>query len=296
MRVSFGLAKRIGLRPFPRSPAVLFAAALSGLFPLPVGASERLSRREAVAEALARNPAIEAAREQVAQARARVSEAKALPDPSFAATLEQEQGFLKPRTATAKDVGLGLTVPFPTKLRPGRPRGHGGLARGRVLPDAARQPDRRPDGAGLRRPARGRAPSPGSHRREDPRRGLPEEDGGALPGGHRRPARRDQGQGGSGPGRQRPDRERACDCHCAGDAQPAARPPTGGRARSGGRPLRRPAAAPGPRDARRARGVIPARDPERGGTAPGGSRRHAARAAVLAARPQPDAVAQLHHG
>ena len=116
MCVSFGLGKRIGLRPFPPSPALLFAAALSGALPLPAGAAERLSRREAVAEALTRNPAIEAAREQVAQARARVSEAKALPDPSFVSTLEQQQTLLKPGTATAKDFGLGLTLPFPTKL------------------------------------------------------------------------------------------------------------------------------------------------------------------------------------
>jgi outer membrane protein TolC len=84
--------------------------------PLPAGASERLSRQEAVTEALQRNPAIEAAREQAAQARARVSEAKALPDPSFVSTLEEEEGFLKPGTATAKDFGLALTLPFPTKL------------------------------------------------------------------------------------------------------------------------------------------------------------------------------------
>ena len=116
MRVSFGREKRIGLWPFPPDRAVLFAAALSGLAPLPVGASERLSRREAVAEALARNPAIEAAREQVAQARARVSEAKALPDPAFGADLTQEQSFLQPHTATSRDVGISLTLPFPTKL------------------------------------------------------------------------------------------------------------------------------------------------------------------------------------
>lgn len=108
MRASCVRAKRI---------AALWAAALGGLFPLPAGAAERLSRREAVAEALARNPALEAVREQVAQARARVSEAKALPDPSFAAALEEEAGLLRPRTATAKDLGLGLTLPFPTKLR-----------------------------------------------------------------------------------------------------------------------------------------------------------------------------------
>jgi outer membrane protein, heavy metal efflux system len=117
MRASSGLAKKVGLRPLSLRPVVLFAAALCGVLPWPAGASERLLRREAVAEALARNPAIEAAREQVAQARARVSEAKALPDPTFEATLEQEEGLLKPHTATSRDIGIGLTLPFPTKLR-----------------------------------------------------------------------------------------------------------------------------------------------------------------------------------
>ena len=70
-----------------------------------------------MAEALACNPALAAAREQVAQAHARVSEAKALPDPTFEATFEQEEGLLKFQTATSKDIGIGLTLPFPTKLR-----------------------------------------------------------------------------------------------------------------------------------------------------------------------------------
>jgi outer membrane protein, heavy metal efflux system len=76
----------------------------------------RVSRREAVAEALARNPAVQAAREQVEQARTRVGQAKALPDPTFETALEEETGFLSPHSATSKDLGVGLTLPFPTKL------------------------------------------------------------------------------------------------------------------------------------------------------------------------------------
>ena len=76
-----------------------------------------ISRRQAVDEALARNPAIAASREQVEQARARVTEAIAFPDPSFVATLEQEESFVKPRTAMTQDYGLGLTLPFPDKFR-----------------------------------------------------------------------------------------------------------------------------------------------------------------------------------
>jgi cobalt-zinc-cadmium efflux system outer membrane protein len=116
MRGSFDRSKGIDLPSLLRPPILLFAAALAGLSQPPAAASERLSRHEAVAEALARNPAIAAAREQVAQARARVSEAKALPDPTFESTLEQQQTLLTPSTATSKDFGLGLTLPFPTKL------------------------------------------------------------------------------------------------------------------------------------------------------------------------------------
>jgi cobalt-zinc-cadmium efflux system outer membrane protein len=77
----------------------------------------KLSRERAVEIALAENPAIAAAREQVEQARARVVEAGALPDAALATTLEEEQSFLRPRTATSKDIGLAVTIPFPEKLR-----------------------------------------------------------------------------------------------------------------------------------------------------------------------------------
>ncbi len=109
--------ERIVHRPSCALPALLCSATLLWAAPAAVVGSERLSRREAIAEALARNPALQASREQVAQARARVSQAKALPDPFFSATLEEQESFLKPRSATAKDLGVGFTLPFPTKLR-----------------------------------------------------------------------------------------------------------------------------------------------------------------------------------
>jgi outer membrane protein TolC len=77
----------------------------------------RLSRSEAIDEAVAANPSILASREQVEEARARVTEAVSFPDPSFAATLTEERSLFRPRTATSKDIGLGLTVPFPDKFR-----------------------------------------------------------------------------------------------------------------------------------------------------------------------------------
>jgi outer membrane protein, heavy metal efflux system len=108
--------------------APLVAALLTGVaFPtlIPrVGAEEPpatlvLTRQQAIDLACTQNPALEAARQQVEQARARVSEATALPDPTFEATLEEEKGSLSPGTAASKDVGLGFTIPFPTKLKLG---------------------------------------------------------------------------------------------------------------------------------------------------------------------------------
>jgi cobalt-zinc-cadmium efflux system outer membrane protein len=79
----------------------------------------RLTRQQAIDLARARNPAVAAALEQVEQARARISQATALPDPTFEATLEEEKNFLSPDTSTSKDLGLGFTIPFPTKLKLG---------------------------------------------------------------------------------------------------------------------------------------------------------------------------------
>jgi cobalt-zinc-cadmium efflux system outer membrane protein len=97
--------------------AILAAGVTTAGFALPAADGSRLTRREAVGVALSRNYAIAAEREQVEEARARVAEAVALPDPSFAATLEQETGLLHPRSATSQDIGLGLTLPFPERIR-----------------------------------------------------------------------------------------------------------------------------------------------------------------------------------
>jgi outer membrane protein, heavy metal efflux system len=82
-------------------------------------ATLQLTRQQAVDLARAQNPALAAALQGVEQARARVSEATALPDPTFEATLEEEKNLLSPSSATSKDLGLGLTLPFPTKLKLG---------------------------------------------------------------------------------------------------------------------------------------------------------------------------------
>ncbi len=62
--------------------AISDASAQGALAQEPLPAGPGLTRRQAIDEAVARNPAITAAREQVEQARARVSEALAFPDPS----------------------------------------------------------------------------------------------------------------------------------------------------------------------------------------------------------------------
>jgi len=76
----------------------------------------RLTRREAVDTALARNPTLVVAREQVEQARARVVQATAFPDPTFSAELAGEESLLRPGSNNERNLALGLTVPFPQKF------------------------------------------------------------------------------------------------------------------------------------------------------------------------------------
>lgn len=77
----------------------------------------RLSRQQAVQEALAQNPAITAAREQVAEAKAQIAIATALPDPSLVAEVDQERNLVNPSSGSERDVGVQFAVPFPSKTR-----------------------------------------------------------------------------------------------------------------------------------------------------------------------------------
>lgn len=79
--------------------------------------SVRLSRREAIAQALAHNPQLEVARAQIGEARARRIEAIAIPDPSVTASLDQQRGLFQSGSAGQKNIGIGLAIPFPNKLR-----------------------------------------------------------------------------------------------------------------------------------------------------------------------------------
>jgi outer membrane protein TolC len=78
--------------------------------------SLRLTRRQAIAEALTRNAQLEIAREQTAQARARRVTGIAVPDPTLTASYDQITGPLSFRGAGARPVGIELDVPFPTKF------------------------------------------------------------------------------------------------------------------------------------------------------------------------------------
>jgi outer membrane protein TolC len=79
--------------------------------------SLRLSRGQAIAEALNRNAQLEIAREQTAQARARRVTAISVPDPTLTAAYDQAAGPFTFGGAASRPVALGLTVPFPDKFR-----------------------------------------------------------------------------------------------------------------------------------------------------------------------------------
>jgi outer membrane protein TolC len=79
--------------------------------------SLRLSRRQAIAEALTRNAQLEIAREQTAEARARRVTAIAVPDPVVSAAYDQASGPFAFGGAGSRPVSLGLDIPFPDKFR-----------------------------------------------------------------------------------------------------------------------------------------------------------------------------------
>jgi len=75
-----------------------------------------LSRQQAIGEALARNPALAAARAQVEEARAQVVVAGAIPDPTFIADVAGQTNVFNPGSGNASDQGVGVTIPFPGKI------------------------------------------------------------------------------------------------------------------------------------------------------------------------------------
>ena len=116
---------RIFARHLPRAPLsrCLCAVALLGASaPLAAQVQDsataplRIDRTEAIREALAHNPTLAVAREQIAQARARVTEGYALPEPSVSAAVLGANGIARPHTANETDLGVGITIPFPNKI------------------------------------------------------------------------------------------------------------------------------------------------------------------------------------
>ncbi len=81
--------------------------------PLPT----RVTRADAVHEALAHNPAITAAREQVEEAKAGIAIATAWTDPALVTELDQLKNFVSPRSAQEHDIGLQFVVPNPSRNR-----------------------------------------------------------------------------------------------------------------------------------------------------------------------------------
>jgi len=79
--------------------------------------SLRLSRRQAIAEALTRNAQLEIAREQTAQARGRRISAIAIPDFQASAAFDQISGPFQFGNAPARPVSISWSIPFPDKFR-----------------------------------------------------------------------------------------------------------------------------------------------------------------------------------
>ena len=101
----------------------MFRVALSLIFSIAQIASApgsmdllRLSRSQAVDEVLARNPALAAARAQVAEARAASVVATSLADPSLVLDVAGQSNAFNPGSGNASDQGFGVTVPFPGKI------------------------------------------------------------------------------------------------------------------------------------------------------------------------------------
>src|SRR5271169_3816730 len=100
--------------------AVCLASPVGGQVAAVAGAAGsepvRLSREQAVHEALARNPGLMASQEQIEQARAQVVVAGAFPDPTFSADVTGESHPFNPASGSGSDQGVGVTVPFPGKI------------------------------------------------------------------------------------------------------------------------------------------------------------------------------------
>src|SRR4051812_12897097 len=76
-----------------------------------------ITRQQAIEQALAHNPQLEIASQQTAQARARVTEATALPDPGVSGSFDDLTGPARFGTRGGHTIGVDLAIPFPDKIR-----------------------------------------------------------------------------------------------------------------------------------------------------------------------------------
>jgi len=117
--LALGRAARAQTSGTPRDTAGLLPNPSAHAAPLTAADSLRLTRAQAIAEALQHNPQIEVAREQTAQARARRVTASAIPDPALSFSVDQQpQPFnFGAGAGQQRNAAIGLDVPFPTRLR-----------------------------------------------------------------------------------------------------------------------------------------------------------------------------------
>jgi cobalt-zinc-cadmium efflux system outer membrane protein len=109
MRLSFTLCAIIALSE------VASAQQRAGA-PTQIADSLRLTRRQAIAEALTHNSQLEVARQQTAQSRARRIEAISIPDPALTAAYDQSPQPFSFGGAGARDVAIDWLLPFPSKV------------------------------------------------------------------------------------------------------------------------------------------------------------------------------------
>jgi outer membrane protein TolC len=95
----------------------LFLLALAWAAGAGASDSSALTRRAAVAEALAKNPQLAVSRAQIEEARAGIAQATAFPDPAFSWAYEQQRSIWNFNSAQARDIGATFTIPFPDKFR-----------------------------------------------------------------------------------------------------------------------------------------------------------------------------------
>ncbi len=76
----------------------------------------RLTRRQAIDTALAKNPQLQVAREQVYEARAQLVQDVAFPDLTLSGDVTGQTSLARPGSGNGHDLGLGISVPFPSKF------------------------------------------------------------------------------------------------------------------------------------------------------------------------------------